>query len=247
MQFNTTCYHAEWLDLEGQWKVQCRETRPDGTVREFVDYADILLNNCGVQNDWKWPDIEGLDLFKGKLLHTARWDPGYQTQQWEGQNVAVIGGGASSVQTVPGMQVSLTQWLFKKATTDLIQPHVKHMDVFVRTGVWFVGLGSEAGENTPCKLIRHGRYESTNTEHAGANDAVIDSVEDKKRFRDGKELVAHGKEIEHNLNGLFPAFYRQTEAQTKAQNNFRDRMARLIKDKRLLEGKNSGCKDIHLL
>jgi hypothetical protein len=31
------------------------------------------------------------------------------------------------------------------------KPYVKHMDVFVRTGVWFVGLGSEAGGNTPCK------------------------------------------------------------------------------------------------
>ena len=108
MHFNTTCYHAEWLDLEGQWKIHCRETAPDGTVREFVDFADILLNNCGIQNDWKWPDIEGLDLFKGKLLHTARWDAGYQAEQWKGQDVAVIGGGASSVQTVPGMQVNLS-------------------------------------------------------------------------------------------------------------------------------------------
>jgi hypothetical protein len=55
-------------------------------------------------------------------------------------------------------------------------------------------------------------------------------------------LVAHGKEIEHNLNGLFPAFYRQTEAQIRMQNIFKDRMARLIKDKRLLEGKNAAFK-----
>ncbi len=95
----------------------------DGSVREFEDYADILLNNCGIQNDWKWPDIEGLDVFKGKvsfrylpldlipdigkLLHTARWDPEYQSEQWKGHTVAVIGGGASSVQTVPTMQVRL--------------------------------------------------------------------------------------------------------------------------------------------
>ena len=109
MHFNTEVYHAEWMEAEGQWNVRCRETTADGTVREFEDFADILLNNCGIQNDWKWPNIEGLDIFKGKLLHTARWDPEYQAEQWKGQSVAVIGGGASSVQTVPGMQVSILQ------------------------------------------------------------------------------------------------------------------------------------------
>lgn len=28
------------------------------------------------------------------------------------------------------------------------------MDVFVRTGVWFVGLGAESGSNTECKFSR---------------------------------------------------------------------------------------------
>jgi cation diffusion facilitator CzcD-associated flavoprotein CzcO len=154
MKFNIDVYHAEWMDMEGQWKVRCRETGPNGTVREFEDFAHILLNNSGIQNDWKWPDIEGLGLFKGKLLHTARWDPEYQAEQWKGQKVAVIGGGASSVQTVPGMQVSLRLPISVRGRpTELIQPYVKHMDVFVRTGVWFVGLGSEASENMPCKSI----------------------------------------------------------------------------------------------
>ena len=67
MQFNTDVYHAEWLDLQGQWRVKCRETMPDDSVREFEDHADILLNNCGILNDWKWPDIEGLDVFKEKV------------------------------------------------------------------------------------------------------------------------------------------------------------------------------------
>jgi hydroxyversicolorone monooxygenase len=67
MHFNTDIYHAEWLDGPGKWLVKCRQTSADGSVRDFDDYADILLNNCGIQNDWKWPDIEGLDVFKGKV------------------------------------------------------------------------------------------------------------------------------------------------------------------------------------
>ena len=67
MHFNTDVYHAEWLETEGHWRLKCRETSADGSVREFEDYADILLNNCGIQNDWKWPNIEGLEKFKGKV------------------------------------------------------------------------------------------------------------------------------------------------------------------------------------
>jgi hydroxyversicolorone monooxygenase len=50
-------------------------------------------------------------------MHTARWPKDYQAEQWKNDRVAVIGSGASSIQTVPNMQ-----------------PHVKHLDVFVRTG-----------------------------------------------------------------------------------------------------------------
>jgi hypothetical protein len=51
MRFNTDVYDAQWVKLEGQWKIKCRETVQDDTIREFEDYADVLLNNCGIQND----------------------------------------------------------------------------------------------------------------------------------------------------------------------------------------------------
>ena len=66
---------------------------------------------------------------------------------------------------------------------------------------------------------------------------IIDTPEDQKRFRDAKELVSHGKQIERRLNELFPAFYKGSEAQAKFQKIFRDRMAKLIKDESLLKGK----------
>lgn len=42
-----------------------------------------------------------MDTFEGKLVHSARWDPGYK---WAGKKVAVIGNGASALQIVPSMQ-----------------------------------------------------------------------------------------------------------------------------------------------
>ena len=66
---------------------------------------------------------------------------------------------------------------------------------------------------------------------------IIDTPEDQNRFRDAKELVSHGKQIERRLNELFPAFYKGSEAQAKFQKVFQDRMANLIKDESLLKGK----------
>lgn len=46
-----------------------------GTV--YQDQADILISGTGSLNNWKWPAIPGLHDFKGKLMHSARWDESY--------------------------------------------------------------------------------------------------------------------------------------------------------------------------
>lgn len=54
-----------------------------------------------IASNWKWPEITGLHGFKGKLLHSARWDT-----EWDytSKRVAVIGSGSSGIQIVPEMQ-----------------------------------------------------------------------------------------------------------------------------------------------
>lgn len=75
-------------------------------------------------NSWKYPDIPGLDLFKGKLMHSARWDNDYDLT---GKRVAVIGGGSSAVQIVPS-----------------IQPTVGKLYAFLRSPVWVTtGFGAK--------------------------------------------------------------------------------------------------------
>lgn len=206
MKFETEVVGCHWSEDEGEWVVKLRQTRqrPGGnvwereTVREFEDRCHLLLHASGILNNFKWPDIPGLkDKFRGRVLHTARWDEKYQEEQWKEDRVAVIGSGASSVQTVPKMV-----------------PHVKHMDIFVRTGVWFVIIANNS----------HG----TNEEY---------EEEKKTLFRtQPKELVAHAKDIEDQVNGLWGSFYEGTEAQEQAQQIFRARMAEFIKDERLLKG-----------
>ncbi|MBF6841989.1 hypothetical protein HN289_20300, partial [Acinetobacter baumannii] len=120
----------------------------------------------------------------------------YQEEQWANDRVAIIGSGASSIQTVPKMQ-----------------PHVKHLDIFVRTGVWFVQIANNYGQNK--------EY----------------SQEERDEFRsDPKKLLAHAKDIEGQVNGLWGAFYSGSEGQKASQEIFRARMKEFIKDERLLAG-----------
>ncbi|TAK75339.1 MAG: NAD(P)/FAD-dependent oxidoreductase [Aquabacterium sp.] len=64
------------------------------------------------------PDIPGLKDFKGKVMHSAQWDHGYQMA---GRRVASIGTGGSAIQYVPE-----------------IAPQVDKLHVFQRTAAWVI-------------------------------------------------------------------------------------------------------------
>lgn len=135
MTFSTKVIGCYWQQETGEWLVKLEQTNPDGTKRQFEDRCHMLIQGTGVLNTPKWPEIKGMEKFKGKLIHTALWPKDYQAEEWQKDRVAVIGSGvylqlplfcrqesnsvsqASSIQTVPSMQ-----------------PHVKQLDVFVRTG-----------------------------------------------------------------------------------------------------------------
>ncbi|KAL1304763.1 hypothetical protein AAFC00_003700 [Neodothiora populina] len=198
MTFNAEVMGCEWQDELGEWLVSLRQTSPsDGSVHEFQERCHILLHATGILNNFKWPVIPGLkDKFKGRVIHTARWPKDYTKEQWQNDRVAVIGSGASSIQTVPHMQ-----------------PYTKHIDIFVRTAVWFVQIANNYGQN-----------------HAYSD-------EERALYRrDSAALVAHAKDIEDQVNGLWGSFYAGTEAQADGQKLFRARMAEFIKDERLLKG-----------
>lgn len=120
VQFKTTVESATWDEESGQWKL--RLLAPDGA--HVDDQCDILFNCSGVLNSWKFPNIPGIDLFKGKLMHSAKWDNDYDLT---GKKVAVIGGGSSAVQIIPS-----------------IQPKVDKLYAFLRSPVWVTtGFGAK--------------------------------------------------------------------------------------------------------
>jgi len=131
MRFNSPVRACEWNEEEGQWHVTIYDYARKET---FEETCDILIGANGLLNSWKLPEeVDGLRTFKGRLVHTARWPDEYGSNEWKNDRVAVIGSGATSIQTVPTMQ-----------------PFVRSMDVFVRTPVWFAEIADHSGDNFPC-------------------------------------------------------------------------------------------------
>ena len=102
MHFNTRLISAIWSEEQGRWNLRLERTFADDHVELFDDYADVFLQATGQLNNAKMPDLEGLESFRGKVVHTAQWPDEFASEQWKGKKMVVIGAGASSVQTTPG-------------------------------------------------------------------------------------------------------------------------------------------------
>jgi cation diffusion facilitator CzcD-associated flavoprotein CzcO len=100
---------AAWDDGSEAWRIVTSGRRLS---------ADVLVSCAGPLTEPGFPDVRGLDRFRGKTFHTSRWD---HEHVLTGERVAVVGTGASAVQVVPA-----------------IQPRVGRLVVFQRTPGWVV-------------------------------------------------------------------------------------------------------------
>ena len=110
LRTNTEITEARFDETAGTWIL----TTDDGDT--FT--ARAVVSGVGGLVDPAWPDIKGLQSFRGELFHTARWNHDFDLT---GKNVAVIGTGASAVQVVPALA-----------------PQVARLSVFQRTLAWVV-------------------------------------------------------------------------------------------------------------
>ncbi|MDE2301162.1 MAG: NAD(P)/FAD-dependent oxidoreductase [Sphingomonadales bacterium] len=99
--FHTLIESLRWDETLGRWHV--------GTNRGDDIKARFVVLAMGPLNKPKLAGIAGLDTFKGKLFHTARWDYAYTGGAWgrpeltklADKRVAIVGTGATAVQVVP--------------------------------------------------------------------------------------------------------------------------------------------------
>lgn len=67
MTFRTEVVGCYWNQDKGEWLVKLKETKADGSTRVFEDTCNLLLHGTGILNNFKWPAIEGMEKFKGKV------------------------------------------------------------------------------------------------------------------------------------------------------------------------------------
>lgn len=95
IRFNTTVEKATWNDETKKWKIHVKTAQGSKDAEFNPEYdinADFLVSAVGQLNVPKWPEIEGLKDFGGKVIHSARWDWSYDLKD---KKIAVIGNGES--------------------------------------------------------------------------------------------------------------------------------------------------------
>jgi cation diffusion facilitator CzcD-associated flavoprotein CzcO len=134
IQFNTRISSAAYDEGNSQWAIESDNGEQAS--------CQFLIMASGILSAVQFPDLEGIDDFKGQYFHTARWphDPnslGGDKSVYAGKRVAVIGAGASAVQVIPHVAKDAKElvvfqrtanWaspLFNAPITDAEQPALK--------------------------------------------------------------------------------------------------------------------------
>ena len=102
---------ASWNETDQTWEVETSDGLFTGT---------LLVNSMGPLTEPNFPDVPGLDRFRGKAMHSARWDHEYDLT---GKRVASIGTGASAIQYVPSIQPDVEQLFVFQRTPPWVMPH----------------------------------------------------------------------------------------------------------------------------
>ncbi|KXO89973.1 monooxygenase [Tsukamurella pulmonis] len=111
MRFGAEVRSAEWNEDAGEWRV----VLGDGDQLR----ARYLVCATGFLSQPATPDIEGIDRFRGTVIHTARWDPEHA---FAGERTAVIGTGSTAVQVIPELAKSAAQLSVYQRTPIWVMP-----------------------------------------------------------------------------------------------------------------------------
>ncbi|KAI1060194.1 hypothetical protein LB506_011281 [Fusarium annulatum] len=116
MRFIKVSHKVEKVTWDAElrkWHIAVHDLK---TKTEFQDTADVVISARGGLNQVAWPKIDGIEDFKGKLVHSGAWD---ESLDLRNKKVGIIGNGSSAIQIVPQVQrLEGTQlWCFVRSPT----------------------------------------------------------------------------------------------------------------------------------
>ncbi len=129
-----TCHRvisARWVETTGQWIMGIEDLNLNKITE---DSCDVLINAGGYLNHWKWPDVPGLQAYKGTLVHTGNWDDSIDLK---GKRVGLIG----NESVLYDLQAYLLADLMISSSSAVqvlpaIQPIVGELITFIRSPTW---------------------------------------------------------------------------------------------------------------
>jgi cation diffusion facilitator CzcD-associated flavoprotein CzcO len=116
VRLQTKVLGAYWEPERSQWRVETRDLK---SGEEKKEHFDFLIPAIGHFNEWRLPDIPGINDFQGHLRHSSNWDPNFDPKD---KRIATIGNGASGIQITPELR--------KVAS---------HIDHYARSRTWIAG------------------------------------------------------------------------------------------------------------
>jgi 4-hydroxyacetophenone monooxygenase len=123
MRFGARVSVAVYDEAARSWSVSVETAAGDTETLT----APILIGSVGVFNPPVYPQINGLDTFSGRVVHTARWPADLDLA---GARVAVIGNGASAMQLVPAVAATVEQLVVYQRSPQWVSPFEKlHQEV----------------------------------------------------------------------------------------------------------------------
>ncbi|KAG5641634.1 hypothetical protein DXG03_004557 [Asterophora parasitica] len=214
---------ATYDEATGKWHIKVRRPRPGSETEkgeqviwdwttdyeEFEDTADVVLAGTGPLSRWSWPDLEGLESFKGRVIHSAEWDRGEDgkatwqdtVKDWGNKRVGIIGVGSSAIQILPALQ-----------------PRVAHVTNYVRGKTWL-----------SAPFVRERLDKLTGGDQTVSNYFFTD--EDKKKFEDPVFYKDFRWQLESELNTANSATLRGSALQEGAKIAFREDMEKKLAKK----------------
>ncbi|KAI4129002.1 MAG: hypothetical protein LQ338_002469 [Usnochroma carphineum] len=100
IRFNSSVQEARWDDVKQRWQTDVR--RLGGSEAEHGDvyslHSHFLVSAVGQLSTPKYPSLKGLESFRGRTMHSARWDWSYDLR---GKKIGIIGTGATAAQIIP--------------------------------------------------------------------------------------------------------------------------------------------------
>jgi cyclohexanone monooxygenase len=217
--FQTQIREARWNEETGRWTVT--------TDRGDVFQAHFVIMSSGPLNRPKLPAIPGIEKFKGHTFHTSRWDYAYTGGDTTGgmtklsdKRVAIIGTGATAIQSVPR-----------------VAQYAKQLYVFQRTPSSVDERGNKPTDPEWVKTLQPGWQDHRNTNFCAILSGLPveeDLVGDKwtSLFKNLAKLLS-GKE-QSDLSDEAKAYLSEI-ADYQKMNEIRERVSTTVSDREAAE------------